>query len=75
MNAERPGTVPEGAPRPLLVSPREACRLLSIGLTRLYEILNTGELDSVLIGRSRRISVASIHSFVQRQIAAKSIRN
>lgn len=67
MDAERPGSVPEESPRPLLVSPREACRLLSIGLTRLYEILNAGELDSFLIGRSRRITLVSLHRFVERR--------
>jgi excisionase family DNA binding protein len=54
---------------PLVVSPREACRLLSVGLTRLYEILNAGELDSFLVGRSRRMTVASIHAYIQLQRA------
>jgi excisionase family DNA binding protein len=50
---------------PLVVSPRQACRLLSVGLTRLYELLKAGKLDSFLVGRSRRITLASIHAYVE----------
>jgi excisionase family DNA binding protein len=49
---------------PLAIRPREACRMLSIGLTRLYELLNEGELDSFLVGRSRRVTVASIYTYI-----------
>jgi excisionase family DNA binding protein len=45
---------------PLAVSPRDACRLLAIGNTRLYELLERGELVSYREGRARRITVASI---------------
>jgi excisionase family DNA binding protein len=56
--------------RPLAVPPRLACQLLSVGLTRLYQLLNAGELDSFHIGRARRITTASIRGFVARQIVA-----
>jgi excisionase family DNA binding protein len=55
---------------PLVVRPRDACRMLSIGLTRLYELLQAGELQSYRSGRSRRISVVSIHAYVDRQIGS-----
>jgi hypothetical protein len=42
------------------VRPREACRLASVGLTRCYELMNSGELESRKIGRTRLISVKSI---------------
>lgn len=60
----------ESFSKPLAVSPRAACKLLSIGLTRLYEIMNAGELDSFHVGRSRRVTVASIDRFIQRRLAA-----
>lgn len=41
--------------------------LLSIGNTRLYELIRTGELDSYLEGRARRITMESI----QRRVARK----
>jgi excisionase family DNA binding protein len=61
--------------QPLAVSPRQACGLLSIGLTRLYELLGSGELDSFLVGRSRRITVASMQAFVERRLAANGVKS
>jgi excisionase family DNA binding protein len=55
---------------PIVVPPRQACRLLSMGLTRLYELLNKGELESYRDGRSRRITTESIRGYVERQIIA-----
>jgi excisionase family DNA binding protein len=55
-------------PLPLVVAPREACRMLAIGLTRLYELLHQGDLESYRDGGSRRITVASIQAFVKRQL-------
>jgi excisionase family DNA binding protein len=54
---------------PIVVRPREACKMLSVGLTRLYELLHEGQLDSFRYGRSRRITIASIHAYVERQLA------
>jgi hypothetical protein len=51
----------------LVVSPRRARRMLDTGNTRLYELLNAGELESYLDGRSRKIIVESIHRYVQRR--------
>jgi excisionase family DNA binding protein len=50
------------------VPPREASRLLSIGESKLYELLRAGELSSFRIGSARRISTKSILDFVERQI-------
>lgn len=55
---------------PLAVTPREACRLLSIGNTRLYELIAAGELESYLDGRARRITMESIRARVARLLAA-----
>jgi excisionase family DNA binding protein len=46
--------------RPLWVRPREACRLTGLGLTRVYELLNSGDLESRKLGRARLVSVTSI---------------
>jgi excisionase family DNA binding protein len=56
--------------KPLAVPPRQACELLSVGLTRLYQLMNAGELESFHIGRARRITTASISAYIERQIAA-----
>jgi excisionase family DNA binding protein len=42
----------------------EAARLLGISRSKLYELLADGELPSVRIGRTRRISVIAIDEFV-----------
>jgi excisionase family DNA binding protein len=55
---------------PLVVPPRQACTMLCVGLTRLYELLHEGELESYRHGRSRRITTASIRAYIERQIAA-----
>ena len=57
---------------PLVVRPQEACGMLAIGLTRLYELLHEGQLESYRHGRSRRITVTSIRAYVDRQIRASS---
>jgi hypothetical protein len=52
----------------LVVSPRRARRILDVGNTRLYELLNEKKLDSYLDGRSRKISVASIRRYVAERL-------
>lgn len=58
------------SPGPLVVKPRDAWRMLGCGNTRGYELLAAGELDSFLDGRSRKITVASIHAYIARRLAA-----
>lgn len=55
---------------PLAVRPREACLLLSVGMTRLYELIGAGELQTYREGRSRRITMASIRARVVRLASA-----
>jgi hypothetical protein len=55
---------------PLVVSPRRARHLLDMGNTRLYELLAAGELDSFLDGRSRKITIESIHRYISRRLVA-----
>ena len=43
--------------------------MLGCGNTRGYELLAAGELESFLDGRARKITVASIHAYVARQLA------
>jgi excisionase family DNA binding protein len=55
---------------PLVVRPRQACAMLSAGLTRVYELMNCGELESFRDGGSRKITVASIKAYVERRLDA-----
>jgi excisionase family DNA binding protein len=51
---------------PLLVTAEQAAALLAICRTKVYELLRNGELESVQIGSSRRIAVASLSDYVVR---------
>lgn len=50
----------------LLLTAEEAANVLSIGRTKVYELIALGELESVTVGRSRRVPVASLARFVER---------
>lgn len=54
--------------RPLLVTSTEAARILSIGRTAVYQLIWSGELTPIHIGRSVRISVDELETFVQRRL-------
>jgi excisionase family DNA binding protein len=58
---------------PLVVKPKAACSLLGCGLTRLYQLIAAGELDSFRDGRSRKIIVASIQRYIERQLARTAL--
>lgn len=49
---------------PLLVTVEEAARRLSIGRTAAYMLVLRGELQSVKIGRTRRVVVASLEAYI-----------
>lgn len=51
---------------PLLVTVEEAARRLSIGRTATYLLVLKGELQSVKIGRTRRVVVASLNDYIRR---------
>lgn len=50
----------------LLYRPEEAAGLLAIGRWKLFELLGSGELESLKIGSSRRISRAALERYVER---------
>lgn len=53
---------------PLVVKPKAACRVLGCGTTRLYALLRAGQLESFRDGRSRKITLASIHGYVSSKL-------
>ena len=55
--------------RPLLLRPEEAAEQLRCGRPVIYELIRSGELRSVLIGRSRRIPATALREFVDQLIA------
>lgn len=61
----------EREPPPVLISVEEAARRLSIGRTAAYLLVLKGELQSVKIGRTRRVVVASLEAYIQRLISGE----
>ena len=55
---------------PLVVKPKIAWKMLACSNTRGYELITAGELNSFLDGRSRKITVESIHRYIDRKLAA-----
>jgi len=48
----------------LLLRPEEVAELLSIGRSKVYELIGTGQLASVRIGACRRVPVSDLVEFV-----------
>lgn len=61
-------------PAPLLLTVLEAARLLGVGRSTAYELLATGQLESVHIGRSRRVPLAAVEEFVTSLRATSAVR-
>jgi excisionase family DNA binding protein len=50
---------------PALIKIEPACRYLDVSRTKVYELIREGKLDCVRIGRSARITTASLKKFVE----------
>lgn len=50
----------------VLLRIEDACAWLKIGRTKVFELLASGELESVSVGRARRIPVGSLRAYVTR---------
>ena len=57
-------TSPSG---PFTVRIPQAGQLLGVGRSTIYELINSGELETIKLGRSTLIVTASIRSFVERR--------
>ena len=49
---------------PVLLTVEDAAHALALGRTKVYELVESGALRSVKIGRSRRIPAQALHEFV-----------
>ena len=56
----------------LLVTVREAAEVLAIGRSTVYELIGTGELEVVHVGRSARVPVEALREFVAARRAARA---
>lgn len=56
----------EGTMRPITVRIREACRITGIGRSKLYELIQAGDIQTIKVGAITLIPVASIDRFLSR---------
>jgi excisionase family DNA binding protein len=49
----------------LLLTVKEAGEVLSIGRSKMYDLLGSGAIPSVCIGRSRRVRISDLETFVK----------
>ena len=56
----------------ILIKPADAAKLLGIGKSFLYLLMASGQIASVKIGKSRRIPVAALKSWVEAKTAEQA---
>lgn len=49
---------------PLLLTVEEAAHRLRIGRTQMYQLVKTGEVETVCIGRLRRVPIECLAAYV-----------
>ncbi len=49
-----------------MVTAEQAAERLSLSRTTVYALIGSGELESVKVGRSRRVPVAALGEYVER---------
>jgi excisionase family DNA binding protein len=49
----------------LLLNPEEAAEILGMSRSSIYKLITAGEIQSVKIGRSRRILTSALEKFVE----------
>lgn len=57
---------------PSTVTVKEACRLLSIGNTKIYALFAEGRIETLKVGRKTLVTVASIERFIAAGLRQKS---
>jgi excisionase family DNA binding protein len=57
----------------VLLRPEEVAEALGIGRTAVYELMRSGELRSVKIGKSRRIPTEAVGALVARLAAREEV--
>lgn len=58
-------------PLRLLLTVEEAADALHIGRSKVFDLIRCGELDSVKIGRLRRVPADAVHAFMVRLLTCE----
>ncbi|GAA4541994.1 MULTISPECIES: helix-turn-helix domain-containing protein [Pseudonocardia] len=51
-----------------LLTAEEVAEVLHIGRTRVYELIYAGQLQSIKIGRLRRVPVSAVEEFIRQMV-------
>ena len=54
---------------PICVKVNDAARMIGVGRTKLYELIASGEIEVIKLGKSTRITTASLHKLVMQRRA------
>jgi len=60
--------------KPLTVRIRDACRITGIGRSKLYELIESGDIEVIKIGRMTLISVSELEAFIAAHRGVNSAR-
>ena len=52
---------------PICVKVNDAARMIGVGRTKPYELIASGEIQVIKLGKSTRITTASLRELVMRQ--------
>ncbi|GAB3914616.1 helix-turn-helix domain-containing protein [Kibdelosporangium lantanae] len=74
MTTQPANEAPTARPMPdqVLLTVEEAARRIGIGKTKAYALVKAGDLESVLIGRLRRVHVDAIRAYAARLVAEQT---
>ena len=59
----------------LLLRPEEVAAILGLGRSTIYELLRSGELSAVHIGRATRIPARDLHRWIEQHTSANGARD
>ncbi len=52
--------------QPLLYRPEQAAEAIGLGRSKIFQLIASGEIETVRIGRSRRIPRQALEDYVER---------
>ncbi|HEU5103498.1 MAG TPA: helix-turn-helix domain-containing protein [Roseiflexaceae bacterium] len=55
-----------------LLTPEEVAQRLKVGRTKVYELMDRGDLASIKIDRCRRVPESSVDAFIARKLKESS---
>lgn len=58
---------------PAVLTVHEACLTLRISKSMLYDLIRSRQLESIKIGKSRRIPATAIRSFIKQQLREDNV--